>query len=114
MAVLVPGLKPVDPTWELYRVRAGGATVVPLGGDDRITVHDPDGAQPAELTVLAPDGREDPGALGRPPRRPGHDPPQRRRTPRTATPSLHALAVDSGRTSAARGSSAPTRRRARS
>jgi glycine cleavage system T protein (aminomethyltransferase) len=63
MAVLVPGLKPVDPTWELYWVRAGGATVVPLGGDDRITVRDPDGAQPAELTVLAPDGREDPGAL---------------------------------------------------
>ena len=25
---------------------------------------DPDGGQPAELTVLAPDGREDPGALG--------------------------------------------------
>ena len=38
MAVLVPGLKPADPTWELYWVRAGGATVVPLGGDDRITV----------------------------------------------------------------------------
>jgi aminomethyltransferase len=63
MAVLVPGLKPVDPTWELYWVRAGGATVVPLSGDDRITVRDPDGAQPAELTVLAPDGSEDPGAL---------------------------------------------------
>ena len=45
-------------------MRAGGATVVPLRGDDRITVRDPDGAQPAELTVLAPDGREDPGALG--------------------------------------------------
>jgi glycine cleavage system T protein (aminomethyltransferase) len=62
--LLVPGLKPPDPSWELYWVRAGGATVVPLRGDDRLTVRDPDGAQPAELTVLAPDGREDPGALG--------------------------------------------------
>jgi aminomethyltransferase len=64
MAVLAGGLKPLDPTWELYWVRAGGATVVPLRGDDRLTVRDPDGAQPAELTVLAPEGREDPGALG--------------------------------------------------
>ena len=29
-----------------------------------MTVIDPDGGQPAELTVLAPDGREDPAALG--------------------------------------------------
>src|SRR3954453_10327194 len=63
MAVLAGGLNPADPAWELYWVRAGGATVVTLGGDDRITVRDPDGAQPAELTVLAPDGREDPAAL---------------------------------------------------
>ena len=33
MAVLVPGLKPADPAWELYWVRAGGATVVPLRGE---------------------------------------------------------------------------------
>ena len=31
----VGGLKPLDPSWELYWVRAGGATVVPLRGDDR-------------------------------------------------------------------------------
>jgi aminomethyltransferase len=62
--LVVPGLKPPDPTWELYWVRAGGATVVPLEGDDRITVRDPEGAQPAEVTVLTPEGREDPGALG--------------------------------------------------
>jgi aminomethyltransferase len=63
-ALLLPGLKAPDPSWELYRVRAGGATVVRLRGDDRVTVRDPDGGQPAEVTVLAPDGREDPGALG--------------------------------------------------
>jgi glycine cleavage system T protein (aminomethyltransferase) len=61
--IQLPGLKTPDPSWELYRVRAGGATVVPLQGDDRLTVRDPDGAQPAELAVLAPDGREDPAAL---------------------------------------------------
>ena len=45
-------------------MRPGSATVVDLRGDDRVTVIDPDGGQPAELTVLAPDGREDPAALG--------------------------------------------------
>ena len=38
--------------------------MVELRGDDRVTIIDPDGGQPAELTVLAPDGRQDPGALG--------------------------------------------------
>ncbi|MEA2291434.1 MAG: hypothetical protein QOF17_454 [Solirubrobacteraceae bacterium] len=59
-----PGFRSPDPSWELYWVRAGGATILRLEGDDRITLRDPEGAQPAELTVLAPDGREDPGALG--------------------------------------------------
>ena len=45
-------------------MRPGSATVVELHGDDRMTVIDPDGGQPAEITVLAPDGREDPGAIG--------------------------------------------------
>src|SRR3954447_21053237 len=62
--VLVAGLKPVDPAFESWWVRPGSATVVELHGDDRITVIDPEGGQPAEVTVLAPDGREDPGALG--------------------------------------------------
>ena len=35
----------------------GGASCT---ADDRVTVIDPDGGQPAELTVLAPDGRDDP------------------------------------------------------
>jgi aminomethyltransferase len=56
--------RPPDPSWELYRVRAGGATVVRVHGDDRITVRDPAGGQAAELTALAQEGREDPGALG--------------------------------------------------
>jgi aminomethyltransferase len=38
--------------------------VVELRGGDRVTVIDPDGGQPAELTPLARDGRDDPGALG--------------------------------------------------
>src|SRR5690348_10280261 len=62
--MLVAGLKPVDPTFESWWVRPGSATVLELHGDDRITVIDPEGGQPAEVTVLAPDGREDPGALG--------------------------------------------------
>jgi aminomethyltransferase len=45
-------------------VRPGSATVLDLSGDDRITVIDPDGGQPAEITVLSPDGRDDPGAIG--------------------------------------------------
>jgi glycine cleavage system T protein (aminomethyltransferase) len=60
----VPGLKPVDPRSESYWVRPGGATVIPVAGDDRLTVIDPDGGQPAEVTVLAPDGRHDAAALG--------------------------------------------------
>jgi aminomethyltransferase len=61
---LVAGLKPVDPSFESWWVRPGSATVVELRGDDRVTVIDPDGGQPAEVTVLSPDGRDDPGALG--------------------------------------------------
>jgi aminomethyltransferase len=58
------GLKPVDRSFESWWVRPGSTTVVELHGGDRVTVIDPDGGQPAELTPLAPDGREDPGALG--------------------------------------------------
>jgi aminomethyltransferase len=61
---LVAGLTPVDPSFESWWVRPGSATVVELRGDDRVTVIDPDGGQPAEVTVLSPDGRDDPGALG--------------------------------------------------
>jgi aminomethyltransferase len=61
---LPSGLKPVDRSFESWWVRPGSATVVELHGGDRVTVIDPDGGQPAELTALADDGRDDPGALG--------------------------------------------------
>ena len=61
---LVSGLRPIDRSFETWWVRPGSATVVELHGGDRVTVIDPDGGQPAELTVLSPEGRDDPGALG--------------------------------------------------
>ena len=55
---LVAGLKPVDRSFESWWVRPGAATAVELRGGDSFTVIDPDGAQPAELSL------DDPGALG--------------------------------------------------
>jgi aminomethyltransferase len=62
--LLLPGLLPPDPFRERYWVRPGGATVISLEPDDRLTVTDPDGGQTAEVTVLSHDGRNDPGAIG--------------------------------------------------
>ena len=59
-----PGLLPVDPARESYWVRPGGATVIAVRPDDRVTVIDLDGGQPAELTVLDEAGRDDGAALG--------------------------------------------------
>ncbi|HZC12549.1 MAG TPA: DUF1989 domain-containing protein, partial [Thermoleophilaceae bacterium] len=65
MAVsLVNGLRPVDRSYEAWWVRPGAATVVELHAGDRVTVIDPEGGQPAELTALAADGREDLAAMG--------------------------------------------------
>src|ERR671916_755879 len=58
--LLTPGLKPVDPAFESWWVRPGGATAVRVRPDDRVTIIDPDGGQPAELVVLG----ADPEALG--------------------------------------------------
>src|SRR5215218_3412961 len=58
--LLEPGLKPVDPAFESWWVRPGGATRVAVRPDDRITIVDTDGGQPAELAVLG----SDPEALG--------------------------------------------------
>jgi aminomethyltransferase len=58
------GLLPSDPFLETYWVRHGGATVIGLEPDDRLTVRDPAGGQVAELTALAPDGSDDAAALG--------------------------------------------------
>ena len=51
--LLLPGLRPPDPSLEIYRVRPGGATVVALNPDDRFTVIDRDGGQVAEVTALS-------------------------------------------------------------
>jgi aminomethyltransferase len=59
-----PGLKPIDSAWESYWVRPGGATVIAVRPDDRVTVVDLDGGQTAEVTVLDPAGRDDGAALG--------------------------------------------------
>ena len=58
------GLLPEDPFLETYLVRPGGATVVALEPDERLTVVDSYGGQVAELTVLSPEGADDAGALG--------------------------------------------------
>jgi aminomethyltransferase len=62
--LLTPGLKPAEPGFESWWVRPGGATVVRVRPGDRLTVRDPDGGQPAEVTVLDAEGREDAAALG--------------------------------------------------
>jgi glycine cleavage system T protein (aminomethyltransferase) len=61
---LISGLRPLDRSFESWWVRPGSATAVEVHAGDRVMVIDPDGGQPAEVTVLAADGREDPGALG--------------------------------------------------
>ncbi len=53
--LLVPGLLPIDPTRETYRVRPGAVTVVELQPDDRLTVRDVLGGQRAEVTVIGGD-----------------------------------------------------------
>src|SRR3954449_10591113 len=62
--LITPGLKPVDPRFESWWVRPGGATVVSVRPGDRMTIRDPDGGQPAEVTVLDAEGADDAAALG--------------------------------------------------
>ena len=54
---LISGLRPVDRSFESWWVRPGSATAVELHAGDRVTIRDPDGGQPAEVTVV-------PDALG--------------------------------------------------
>ena len=63
-ASVLGGLLPEDPFLETYLVRPGGATVIALEPDERLTVVDSYGGQVAELTVLSPEGSDDAGALG--------------------------------------------------
>src|SRR5215207_7277343 len=53
--LLTPGLEPVDPSFESWWVRPGGATRIRVAPGDRLTVVDPDGGQPAEVMVLGTD-----------------------------------------------------------
>ncbi|HEX2103933.1 MAG TPA: glycine cleavage system aminomethyltransferase GcvT [Solirubrobacteraceae bacterium] len=62
--LVTPGLAAPDPGVQTWWVRPGGATVVQVRRGDRLTVRDPDGGQPAELTVLDHEGGEDAAALG--------------------------------------------------
>jgi aminomethyltransferase len=61
---LISGLRPVDRSFESWSVRPGSATAVELRAGDRVTVIDPDGGQPAELTVLSADARSGPAPSG--------------------------------------------------
>ena len=61
---LLRGLLPEDPFLETYLVRPGGATLVALAPDERLTVIDRDGGQTAEVTVLDGSGADDAAALG--------------------------------------------------
>jgi aminomethyltransferase len=49
---LISGLRPVDRSFESWWVRPGSATAVELRAGDRVTVIDPDGGQPAEVTAF--------------------------------------------------------------
>jgi glycine cleavage system T protein (aminomethyltransferase) len=49
---LIDGLRPVDRSFESWWVRPGSATAVELHAGDRVTIRDPDGGQPAEVTVV--------------------------------------------------------------
>src|SRR4051794_31835811 len=62
--LVTPGLRAPDPGVQTWWVRPGGATVVQVRPGDRLTVRDPHGGQPAEVTVLDHEGGEDAAALG--------------------------------------------------
>lgn len=59
-----PGLDPLDRAWESWWVRPGGATVVRVEPDDRLSVIDPSGGQRAEVTAISEDGADAESALG--------------------------------------------------
>jgi aminomethyltransferase len=49
---LIDGLRPVDRSFESWWVRPGSATAVDVHAGDRVTIRDPDGGQPAEVTAV--------------------------------------------------------------
>ncbi len=56
MRLLLPGLIAREPGLESYRVRPGGVTAVRMEPGDRLTVIDPQGRQPAEVSVISDAG----------------------------------------------------------
>ncbi len=62
--VLAGGLLREDPYLETHLVRPGGATVLDLRPDERLTVIDRDGGQVAEVSAIGSDGRDAGAALG--------------------------------------------------
>ncbi|MBD0317134.1 MAG: DUF1989 domain-containing protein [Thermoleophilia bacterium] len=62
--VLADGLLREDPYLETHLVRPGGATVLDLRPDERLTVIDRDGGQVAEVSAIGSDGRDAGAALG--------------------------------------------------
>jgi len=54
--LLLPGLLAREPGLESYRVRPGGVTAVRMEPGDRLTVIDPQGRQPAEVSVISDNG----------------------------------------------------------
>ena len=56
MAVLINGLRPTEPGLEFYRVAPGGATEVPIRGDDLVRLIDRHGGQTAEVTARGGEG----------------------------------------------------------
>jgi len=59
----LPGMRPVPAGTEEYRVAGGGATVIRLEPEDRLTVTDREGAQRCEVSVLSPQGGPDFAAI---------------------------------------------------
>ncbi len=49
---LISGLRPADRSFESWWVRPGSATAVDVHAGDRVTIVDPDGGQPAEVTTV--------------------------------------------------------------
>src|ERR1051326_7245081 len=62
--LIEPGLPRFEPGTERYRIVGGGALVVGLAAEDRLTLTDPEGGQRAEIAAFAPNGHEDTAALG--------------------------------------------------
>ena len=56
MRLLLPGLIAREPGLESYRVRPGGVTAIRVEPGDRLTVIDPQGRQPAEVSVIGDGG----------------------------------------------------------